>query len=285
MSDLKITEFRERAESGLDIPDLAVIERKGRALRRRRLATAAGGVALVLVAGVGVARIATDVGDAALDPATKPSPTPSSSWDKGVRTSVDRGEEVLLAGPSEVVYDGIAVRFDVPGENWEWWEAGLGLRRTADDPNEYAAAVFFLRDASARLRPCGADRVRALGADPDELIANVAPLLDLAHTTVLQGPRVITAFGGAAVHVRLQTNGACPEGGDRPAQLGGVVNDSATQATDIGWPGQHVLDVWHVVVPGPEPASMLVASWDLDGTSGSHDQQRALLDSLRIDVS
>jgi hypothetical protein len=282
MSDLKLTEFRERAESGVDIPDLAVIERKGRALRRRRLATAAGGVALVLVAGFGVARIATDVGDAALDPATPPSPTPSTSWDEGVRTSVDRGEDVLLPGPSEVVYDGVAVRFDVPGENWEWWDAGLGLRRTADAPDEYAAAVFFLRDASARLKPCSADRVQALGANPDELIANVTPLIDLAHTTVLQGPRVITAFGGTAVHVRLQTNGACPEGGDRPPQLRGVVNGSAT---DIGWPGRHVLDVWHVVVPGPEPASMLVASWDLDGTTENHDQQRALLDSLRIDVN
>ena len=60
-------------------------------------------------------------------------------------------------------------------------------------------------DPSARLKPCSADRVQALGADPDELIANVAPLLDLAHATVLQGPRVVTAFGGAAVHLRLQT--------------------------------------------------------------------------------
>ena len=61
-----------------------------------------------------------------------------------------------------------------------------------------------------------------------------------------------------------------------------MVNGSAT---DLAWPGQHVLDVWHVVVPGPEPVSMLVASWDLDGTSRNHDQQRALLDSLRIDVN
>ena len=36
MSDLKITQFRERAERGLDIPDLAVIARRGRALRRNK---------------------------------------------------------------------------------------------------------------------------------------------------------------------------------------------------------------------------------------------------------
>ena len=282
MSDLKIIEFLERAERGLDIPDLAVIERQGRALRQRRFTAVAGGLALVLATGLGVASIATDDGDAALHPATPPSPTSDTSWEHGVRTSSDRGEAVLLPGPSEVINDGVAVRFDVPGKNWEWWGRGMGLRRTADDPEEYAAAVFFLPDASARLQPCRDGRAQALGADPDDLIANVAPLLDLAHATVLQGPRVVTAFGGAAVHLRLQTNGTCPEGGGRPAQLRGVVHFSPV---DPGWPGQHVLDVWHVVVPGPQPASMLVASWDLDGTSEHHDQQQALLDSLRIDVS
>jgi len=282
MSDLKITEFRECAERGLDIPDLTAIERRGRDLRHRRVAAAAGGLALVLGAGLGIVSFAVDGGNAALDPATPPSPTPSTSWDDGVRTSLDRGEDVLLPGPSEVIYDGVAVRFDVPGERWEWWGPGMGLRRSADKVDDYGAAIFFLPDASARLQPCSDDRAQALGADPDELIANVAPLLDLAHATVLQGPRVRTAFGGDAVHLRLQTNGTCLGGGDRPGQLRGVINGSDA---DPGWEGQHVLDVWHVVVPGPEPASMLVASWDLDGTTKHHDQQQALLDSLRIDVS
>lgn len=280
MSDLKITEFRERAESGLDIPDLAVIERRGHALRRRRRAVATGCLALVVVVGAGFARIAAD-GDAALAPAIRPGPTPSTAWNDGVRTALDRGEEVLLPGPSEVLYDGVAVRFDVPGANWEWWGEGMGLRRTAEDINEYAAAVFFLPDASARLRPCGDDRVQELGADPGDLIANVAPLLDLAHATVLHGPRITTAFGDTAVHLRIRTNGICPEGGGGPAQLRGVANGSGV---DPGWEGQHALDLWHVVVPGPEPASMLIASWDLDGTSVSRDQHRALLDSLRIEA-
>jgi hypothetical protein len=280
MSDLKIAEFRELAERGLDVPDLAVLERRGRNLRRRRVATTAGGLALALGAGLGIANIAMDSGDTALDPATTPSPT-SSTWD-GVRTTLDHGEGVLLPGPQELIRDGVAVRFDAPGENWEWWGPGMGLRRTADDPHNYGASIFFLQDASARLQPCRDDRVQALGADPDQLIANVAPLLDLAHATVLQGPRVVTAFGGAAVHLRLQTNGACPDGGGGPAQLRGVVHHSPV---DPAWPGQNVLDVWHVVVPGPERASMLVASWDLDGTSEHDDQRQALLDSLRIDVS
>lgn len=282
MSDLKITEFRERAERGLDMPDLAVIERQGRALRHGRVAAAVGGLALVLVAGLGIANIATDGSDAALDPATSPSLTPSTSWDNGVRTSLDRGEEVLLPGPSEVIYDGVAVHFDVPGERWEWWGSGMGLRRTADNIDEYGAAIFFLPDASARLQPCSDDRAQALGANPHELIANVAPLFDLAHATVLQGPRVVTAFGGDAVHLRLHTNGICLGGGDAPAQLRGMVNGSEAEP---GWPGKNVLDVWNVVVPGPEPTAMLVASWDLDGTTKHHDQQQALLDSLRIDVS
>jgi hypothetical protein len=283
MSELKINEFRERAERGLDFPDLSVIERRGRALRRRRVATAVGGLALALVTAVAVTEMATDRGDAAPDPATQPAPAPSASWDDGVRTTVDLGEDVLLPGRSEVVYDGVVVSFDVPGESWEWWDMGLGLRRTATEADGYGAAVFFMQDVSARLRPCSADRVAALGSDPDDLVANVTPLLDLAHATVLEAPAVVTAFGGDAVHLRLQTDGgACPDRGDGPLLLRGVVNGVDLEP---GLSGRHLLDLWHVVLPGPQPASILVASWDLNGTSEHEAQRQAVIDSLRIELS
>lgn len=282
MSDLKIAEFRERAEHGLDFPDLALIERRGRALHRRRVATVAGALALVVLAGGGIARLATDGTDAAPGPVAPPTSTPTTTTDQaGVHKTVDHlGEDVLLPGPSHVVYDGISVRFDVPGAGWEWWDYGTGLRRSADERDDYGAAVFFMREASARLEPCSDNRVEQLGSDPDRLVANVDPLLHLAHATVLQGPRVVTAFGGPAVHLRLETNGGCPDSGLTPAQLRG--------ADDTGGPGfggRHVLDVWNVVVPGPEPASMLVASWALDGTDQHQASRQALLDSLRIGVS
>ncbi len=107
----------------------------------------------------------------------------------------------------------------------------------------------------------------------------MAPLLDLAHATVLEGPRLVDALGGKAVHLRLQTDGSCPGGGGLPTQLRGVDDG---QAVEPGFGGKTVLDVWHVVVPGPEPASMLVASWDLDGNRWHHAQRQALLDSLEI---
>lgn len=279
MSELKITQFRERAEHGLDMPDLDDIERRGRTARRRRVATAAGALALVVLAGGGVARLATDGTDAAPAPATTPTPSATAEGRFAVHTRVDRGEEVLLPGPSAATYDGVAVHFDVPGENWEWWDSGVGLRRTANTPDDYGAAIFFLRDASVRLGPCGDGLAQALGSDPDRLIANVAPLLDLAHATVLQGPRVVDALGGTAVHLRLQTDGTCPAGGGLPVQLRGLHDGSAVEP---GFGGKAVLDVWHVVVAGPEPASILVASWDLDGTRRHHAEQRALLDSMRI---
>ena len=285
MSDQKIAEFRELAERGLHLPDLAVIERRGHALRHRRVAVAAGCLAVALLAGGGIAKIATDDTDATHVPTTRPSPAPSSPMAKDVRTSINRGESVLLPGPSAVTYDGIEVSFDVPGKNWEWWDVGMGLRRAADDPDNYGAAVFFLLNATARLQPCSSDQVQALGSDPDGLIANVAPLLDLAHATVLEGPRVVTALGGHAVHLRLQTQGTCPGAGlSRPMQLRGQV-DVGGAAADPGWDGRHQLDLWHVVLPGPEPTSMLVASWDLDGTNRHHAQQQALIDSLRIGPS
>ena len=91
---------------------------------------------------------------------------------------------------------------------------------------------------------------------------------------------MVTAFGGPAVHLRLETKGTCPDSKVSPAQLGGT-----DDADGPGWGGPHVLDVWNVVVPGPEPASLLVASWDLDGTDRHRALRQALLDSLRIGVS
>ncbi|MGN6576310.1 MAG: hypothetical protein ACTHKG_11530 [Nocardioides sp.] len=283
MSDLKISEFRSRAEQGLPVPELALIERRGRTLHRRRVATVAGALALVVLAGGGIATMAGDDTDASPAPAVTPSATPTGPrWDVGVRTAVDQGEDVLLPGISHVSYDGVDVRFDVPGRDWEWFQAGMGLRRSAATRDDYGAAVFFLRDPSARLRPCGDRLVQALGSDPDRLIANVTPLLNLAHASVLEGPQVVDAFGGTAVHLRLQTDGSCSEGGGLPGQLRGVVDDFFAEP---GWGGKAALDVWHLVVPGVEPAPILVASWELDGTRRHHAEQQALLDSLRIGPS
>jgi hypothetical protein len=242
---------------------------------------AVGGLALAVVAGAGVVdRLADPSGsrDSAPVPAGSPSPDPVSTVQPGLRTTLDRGEDVLLPGRSTVDYDGIAVAFDAPSENWEWWGAGLGLRRSGNR-DHYDAAVFFLPAATARLRPCADDQARALGTDPDHLAVNVAPLLTLAGATVLQEPRVVTAFGGTAVHLRLETNGQCPEEADLPAQLRGQI---AGTYVDPGWPGTHQLDLWHVLVPGTAPTSLLVASWDLNGAGEAHRQQRALIDSLRI---
>jgi hypothetical protein len=240
MSDLKIHEFRERAEHGVDVPHFADIDRRGQALRHRRLAASVGALAIVLVAGAGVARIATDNTDAAPGPAKPPSPAPSSTWDEGVRTAAKLGEDVLRRGPSEVNYGPATVRFNPPSGNWEWWGVGVGLRRTAHTTDRYAATTFFLEDPRVRLEPCTRPRVKALGNDPDRLVANVAPLLDVAHTTVLQGPRVVEAFGGTAVHLRLQTDDACQVAGEGPFQLGGVDNGSAVNPA---WPGRRVIDV------------------------------------------
>ncbi len=279
MSDLKIHEFRERAERGLAIPDFAEIERQGRALRRRRVAGVVSGLALVLVAGGGIAAMTTERTDG-MPPVTPDAPTPAAPpWDDGVRTTIDRGEVMLAPGTSSVVYGGVEVGFRAPSEDWEWWDVGMGLRRAGDDANRYAETVFFLPRATARLQPCAAGRSQPLGTDTDRLVANVAPLLDLAHSTVTQEPRVVTAFGGTAVHLQLEATAGCSEYGTNPAQLRGVINGSQF---DSGWPGRRLLDLWHVVVPGPEPQSLLVASWDLGGTSRNDAELQALLDSIEI---
>lgn len=280
MSDLKIHEFRQRAERGLALPDLADIERRGRALRRRRVAAAVGGLALLLVAASGIATLATDRTDGTL-PATPVAPTPTVPDEMRVETRYDGGEEVLEPGPAQVSMGRTSVGFDVGDDDWEWWGVGFGMRSDADR-DQYTAAVFFMPSPSARLEPCRDDRARRLGSDPGDLVGNVSPLLGLAHSRVLQRPRVVTAFGGTAVHLRIETAGVCSSYGELPAQLRGVHGASNF---DPGWEGRHELDLWHLVAPeGEQRAAMLVAVWDLDGVEGHSAEVQGLLESIEIEI-
>ena len=278
MSDLMIHEFRERAERGLDVPDVEEIQRRGRGLRRRRAALAVGGLALVLLAG-GVAGLTSDRTDDTM-PAGPADPTPRVTWESGVNTTWRTGEEVLEPGPSEVRYGGAMVRFTAPDQGWEWWDIGVGMRMSEARPNEYHAAVFFLPNPTARLAPCAASRSQALGTDPDRLIDNVAPLVGMAKSSVLREPRVVDAFGTTAVHLQLETVIGCAEYGGDPAQLRGTLNGVAN---DPGWGGHNVLDLWHVVVPGDDPQSILVASWNFDRGDEPHPEVTAFLESIEIE--
>lgn len=280
MSDLMVHEFRDRAERGLDVPDVAEIQRRGRALRRQRAATAVGSLALVLAAAGGVTGLATGGGDQDSMPASPPEPSPSGTWDSEVRLSYDGGEEVLEPGTSQARYGNAMVRFTVPSQQWEWWDVGMGLRRSDADPNFYHAGVFFLPQATVRLAPCDASRSEALGTDSSRLTDNVAPLLGMAGSSVRQEPRVVTAFGTTAVHLQLETTAGCEQYGRDPSQLRGVLNGNIS---DPGWSGRNTLDLWHVVVPGETPRSLLVASWDLDRSAEGEAEVRALLDSLEIE--
>lgn len=282
MSDLRIADFRERAERGIAAPDLATLERRGRVLRQRRVTAVAGGLALTLAVGFGATRVLAPEEGAAPGPSTPPSATPTSALATGNLARVDDGrdEVVLAVGPAFLAVGRATVRFDVPVDNWEWWGSGMGLRSSSDTPDSYSSAIFFLQSPSARVEPCRADRGRALGNDPERLIANVAPLLEVPRTTVLESPRVVSAFGGLAVHLRIRSDGSCREDGQAPAQFRGVTNG---EYVEPGWSGTRVTDLWHVVIPGPQASSILVAAWDLGATSTELGHRQALLDSLVIE--
>jgi hypothetical protein len=288
MSDIKLAEFRERAERGLGLPDLEDLERRGRSLRRRRAAAGAGGLALALAAIAGIAHVATGGPDTAPapGPATQP-PSPAS----GLSLVPGDPEDLLALGPAWVNLDAdeagagespVKVVFDVADAGWEWSTYGMGLRRSAEARDDYAASVFFLPHPTARLGSCGAERVEALGNDPGNLLANVAPLLDLARSSVLEQPQVVTAFGHTAVHLRLRTDSPCPGGGaDLTDQLAG---QSSGGTVKPGWEVPQTLDVWHIVLPGEASASILVASWEHVGATDAQlvDRQE-MLDSVELE--
>lgn len=213
-------------------------------------------------------------------PAGPADPAPRVTWESGVNTTWRGGEEVLQPGPSEARYGRAIVRFTVPDQGWEWWDIGVGMRMSDARPNEYHAAIFFLPDATVRLAPCAASRSQALGTDSDRLIDNVAPLVGMAKSSVLREPRVVTAFGTTAVHLQLETVVGCAQYGGDPAQLRGMLNGVASGP---GWGGRNVLDLWHVVVPGEKPQSMLVASWNFDRSDEPNPEVTALLDSIEIE--
>ena len=276
MSDLRITEFRERAERGVEMPDLGLIEERGRALRRRRAAGAVGTLALAVVAGAGVAAGVRDKKDASPPPAD-PAPALDDSWDDQVRKMSDgTGEELLRPGRSVARYDGVEVAFEVRSDQWEWGHTGAGLRIDGNR-DRYATTVFWLSRPSARLGTCDGSRVEPLGTDPADLVGNVAPLRDLVASTVVRQPRVVDAFGTRAVHLQLRAGTGCTAEGPLPDQLRGMVNG---ETFDPGWEGPHLVDAWHVVVG--EGDSVLVVAWRLGGSRADAGERRALGGSIRI---
>lgn len=76
MSELKMREFRDRAELGVALPDLADLEQRGLALRRRRIASGVGALALAVVAGLGIAGSVSERPDASPTPANPGLTTP-----------------------------------------------------------------------------------------------------------------------------------------------------------------------------------------------------------------
>lgn len=277
MSELKIREFRARATLGVHLPDLAVLERRGRALRRRRAVAALGGAAVVLAAGAGLVTLSANAPAPTVPegPAALLSGAPSP----GVLTTQVAGDPMVLPGHAELALGDFTYSFEVTGRRWELWDVGVVLR-TGAEPDRHSAALVFVPDPSVRLDPCRTGRWTTLGSDPDDRVGNVAPLLHLAHSRVQERPRVVSAFGETAVHLRVQAAGPCAYYGEAPAQLRGRRGVSFFDRSFEGW---HTLDLWHLLVE-PDKPGLLVAVWDLDRDGTHPGPVRSLLESLRVEA-
>ena len=126
MSDLKLRGFAVRAEERMPLPDFAELERRGRALRRRRLAAATGAaVACVLaVAGVVVLR---DDSPKAVEPVRPPDDAPGAGH--GVPGPGDGGSRPRQVRAGPVLGSRLPPRPDQPAQRLERVGGPQPLRR------------------------------------------------------------------------------------------------------------------------------------------------------------
>jgi len=136
MTEQQLRDFGARAETLVEIPDFAEVERKGTLLRaRRRVGVAAALVVVLTVAGVSAAQSHRSSADRG--PVTPPPPgsTAARTYPGGTMTTLDQGNYWLqtccIPGhPTSEFAANPVVEFAVPKG---WNSCSSGSRRGVDD--------------------------------------------------------------------------------------------------------------------------------------------------------
>jgi len=232
MSEQRLREFADRAESLVTIPDLDRIERGGDRLRRKRLAFTAGAVAAV----VGVAAALTSTGlltRAGNGPPVAPVRV-VAPWPGGV------SQPALDAGTYELdVSDDIGapnVQLTVP-DGWDGWYG------PSWDVEEAFATLLVLDVNKVVVTACkqGSYGMEEIGEGPDAL---VTALTRIPRHRVVVAPEPDDRFGYPATYLRLEAGRArCPF--NAPFEL----LDTTNALIHSGGPNTF-LDLWVVDVEG-----------------------------------
>jgi len=258
MSEQRLKDFGTRAETCVEPPDFAELDHRGRGLRARRRAGAAGTLAVVLtLAGAAVAQIHRDSADPppSLTPPShaRPYPQHGSTLDAGtyrLRPSVDRHLVAELTVP--------------PG-----WSAWVGPQAGGRD--WYVNALVL-----------EVDRVNTHGCLPDvEPLVTSEQLVDaLAHAAsseLVRAPQAGQRFRQPATRLRLRVTSdfrQCPENGQA------TYHSTRDGYIPFAPPGTR-LDIWVVEVDQAHVIYVQKA-WTPNAPSRVRRQLDAVIDSIRF---
>jgi hypothetical protein len=254
MHEQLMREFTERAESGIELPDLARIEVRGRQLRRGRFAALAAVAATILVAGTVVA---TARGDdrTAPPPSDGPGvvlndPVPDKELAAGREyTTATYGQNYAHTVPAGRL---MTTSFAVVGPGWIWFKDRVIKFGPGTDPEvglfNYAGVQVSLVDRVATTQCDPASTVWTdAAATPLELARQIGTV---PRVEVVREPRTTVWGGYPAAHAVLSVPKVCTD--SSAAVLWSVFPSSSVGYPGVGTvfrSGQRV-DLWIVDVEG-----------------------------------
>lgn len=244
MSDQKITEFRERAEVGVPLPDPNLLLERGRALRRRRqlvpvVAVAAGAVLVFAV-------FSMRGGDARTDP-LPPADQVTESPDSGPPLLAGDGlKEPQTYGMDRLGDSHVDLLVDLTGEKWRAWNGGAWM--TSPQGTVSWGLDTYVGTTIDPCRP-GQHATTRAGA-----ISHLSRI----PGSVTQAPRPASRLGmtGAHMQVRIPVNPDCPSG------VAGADHNLMAIWDTRSTPPTAIVDVWLL----GEGEDMLILTRGVRGT-------------------
>lgn len=278
----QLKDFGARAETLVEIPDFAEIDKRGRGLRARRRAGVATAAALVIaVAGATVAQLhRPDSDDRPIGP---PRTVNASPYPGATMTTLHQGRYWLA--PSRVPGRPLAEYADDPHveltlpKGWNAWAGpnrfdGHAPGRTNNQAlghMTWYVGALALQVTSVNTHGCN---------DPD--FGNVATAEDLTKALtrtfgfrVIRRPEQGRAFGHPATRMRVRITKAIEPCGDNA-----IVFDSTSEGLILyagaGW----IADIWVVDVDGTPLYVQKI--WSPNAPRHARDELDAVIDSIRI---
>lgn len=274
MSEQQLLGFRDRAVQLVELPDLADLESRGAALRRRRqgwtAVVAAAVLAAVAWASVSVSQPRADQTPAEHDDTLAGA---ESYYGFDSRPLLDPGSYYWRVSP---YLDHATAVVTLP-RGWHAWRLGPNRWFRMDGPHDKVGYAGLLAtevyDVVHRACQPGTDGMRRVGPTSADL---VDALVDMPRQQLVDGPRTVEKFGQTATFLRLRAGDVrCPltEGFLMMSDTGiGQVIPTAGSGT--------FMDLW-VVDVRPRPV-LVAATWDPRSPSWLTTQLHDVADTLRL---